>query len=95
MRVKHVPMRTCLGTGEKFPKREMVRIVQSTDGRIMVDETGKAAGSRGAYVSKSMAALRTALARKRLEAEFECALSDADRAGLLEYFGRFDSGGAT
>lgn len=89
MRVRHVPMRTCLGTGEKLPKREMVRIVCLAGGRIMVDETGKAAGSRGAYVSRSQAALRAALARKRFEAEFECALHDADREALVEYFRRF------
>ncbi len=89
MRVRHVPMRTCLGTGEKLPKREMVRIVCTADGRIMVDESGKAAGSRGAYVSRSQAALKTALSRKRFEAEFECALNDTDREALLEYFRRF------
>lgn len=90
MRAKHVPMRTCLGTGKKFPKRELVRIVCVVDGRIVVDETGKLGGSRGAYVSRSLAALRNALARGRFEAEFECAVRDEDRAALLEYFSRFE-----
>jgi len=89
VRVRHVPMRTCLGTGQKRPKREMVRVICTAEGRIMVDETSKASGSRGAYVSRSMDALQAALARRRFEAEFECALSDADRIALLEYFGRF------
>ncbi|MCX6019019.1 MAG: YlxR family protein [Chloroflexi bacterium] len=89
MRTKHVPTRTCLGTGEKFPKKELIRIVCIADGRIMVDETGKLAGSRGAYVSRSLAALRSALTRRRLEAEFERPIADADREALLEYFSSF------
>ncbi len=88
-RPKHVPMRTCLGTGQKFPKRELVRLVKTVDGRIVVDETGKLAGSRGAYVSKSLAAAQAALGRKRLEAEFEQPVAPADAEEILAYFSRF------
>jgi uncharacterized protein len=88
-KAKHVPMRTCLGTGQKFAKRDLVRLVCDADGRVVVDETGKRAGSRGAYVSKSLAAAKAAIERKKLEAEFEKPLAPADAEAILAYFGQF------
>ncbi len=88
-RVKHVPMRKCIGTGERFPKRELVRLVRTPEGRVVVDETGKKAGSRGAYLSKSLGAAQLALKTKRLEAEFEQSIDPADAEAILEYFGRY------
>jgi uncharacterized protein len=89
---KHVPMRTCLGTGQKFPKRELVRLVKTAEGRIVVDETGKLSGSRGAYVSKSLEAARMALSRRKLEAEFEQPVPQEDAEAILVYFARFAQG---
>lgn len=91
-RMKHVPMRTCVGTNTKHPKREMVRIVQTADGHVVVDPTGKLGGSRGAYVSKSSAAAEAALKNRRLEAEFELQqpISQADAEAILSYFKQFD-----
>jgi uncharacterized protein len=82
-------MRTCLGTGEKFPKRELIRIVKTAEGRIVVDLTGKLGGSRGAYVSRSAAALEAALGRKRLEAEFEQPVLPEDALALRAFFQQF------
>jgi hypothetical protein len=88
-KTKHMPMRTCVGTGEKFAKRDLVRLVRDADGRIVVDDTGKRSGSRGAYVSKSLAAAKAAIERKKLDAEFEQPLDPADAEAILAYFGRF------
>ena len=88
-RVKHVPMRKCIGTGERFAKRDLVRLVCTPEGRIVVDETGKKSGSRGAYLSKSLNAAQLALKNRRLEAEFEQSVDPADAAAILEYFGRY------
>ena len=44
-----VPQRTCLGCRVEQGKRTLIRIVRTPDGRVMVDETGKANG-RGAYL---------------------------------------------
>ena len=88
-RVKHVPMRKCIGTGERFAKRDLVRLVRTPEGRVVVDETGKKSGSRGAYLSKSLGAAQQALKAKRLEAEFEQSIDPADAEAILEYFGRY------
>ena len=50
-RQKHVPQRTCVGCRATRPKRELVRIVRTQDGDVVIDETGKARG-RGAYLCR-------------------------------------------
>ena len=47
MKNKKIPMRSCVVTREKLPKGELLRIVRTTDGTIVADETGKING-RGA-----------------------------------------------
>lgn len=91
-RPKHVPMRTCIGTGEKHPKRDMIRLVRTPDGHVVVDPTGKLSGSRGAYLSKHLAAAQAAIKHKRLEAEFEQAIAKDDADAILAFFSQFDSG---
>lgn len=82
-------MRTCVGTRTQHPKRDMIRIVCTDDGHIVVDETGKRSGSRGAYVSKSLAAAQAAVRDRRLEAEFGRALDPGDAERILAFFERF------
>lgn len=88
-RKKHVPVRTCIGTGEKHPKRDMARLVRREDGHVVVDPTGKMPGSRGAYLSKSLAAVEQAIKRKALEAEFGAPVSQEDIEALRTYFSQF------
>ena len=44
---KKIPMRMCVGCGEMKGKKEMMRVLRSTEGGIMLDTTGKKNG-RGA-----------------------------------------------
>jgi hypothetical protein len=90
-RMKHVPMRTCIGTGTKHPKREMVRVVRNAEGHVVVDPTGKLGGSRGAYISKSKAAAEAAVKHKKLQAEFEQPIAQEDLDAILVYFGQFST----
>lgn len=53
MKVKKIPMRTCLITKEKLPKKELIRVVRTPDGEVVLDETGKVNG-RGAYLKKDI-----------------------------------------
>ena len=75
MQPKKIPMRKCVGCGEMFPKRELVRVVKSPDGTLSLDLTGKKSG-RGAYVCRRLACLQTARKAKRLERAFACAIPD-------------------
>ena len=46
---RHVPVRTCVMCGTKSAKRDLVRVVLTSQGECIVDETGKRPG-RGAYL---------------------------------------------
>ena len=48
MKTRKIPMRTCVVTREKLPKGELIRVVRTPEGEVIIDETGKANG-RGAY----------------------------------------------
>ncbi|BCX05324.1 MAG: hypothetical protein KatS3mg053_3262 [Candidatus Roseilinea sp.] len=88
--VKHVPMRTCIGTRTQHPKRDMIRLIRTDDGHIVIDLTGKRSGSRGAYLSKSRAAAEQAIKYKRLEAEFGQPVLKEDEEAILAFFSQFD-----
>ncbi|MCH7712990.1 MAG: YlxR family protein [Chloroflexi bacterium] len=48
-KLRHIPERTCVGCGQKRPKRELVRVVRTPQGGLLLDTTGKTPG-RGAYL---------------------------------------------
>ena len=49
MKERKIPMRTCVITHEKLPKKELIRIVRNKENKVFVDETGKQNG-KGAYL---------------------------------------------
>jgi uncharacterized protein len=49
VRVKHVPVRTCVSCRESGSKRGLTRIVRTPEGEILIDPSGKMNG-RGAYL---------------------------------------------
>ena len=71
MKTKKIPLRQCIGCGEMFPKRDLIRVVKPKEGEIALDFTGKLAG-RGAYICKSAECLRLAQKQRRLEKSFSC-----------------------
>ena len=81
--VKKIPTRRCTGCGEHFPKPELIRVVRTPEGEIVLDSTGKRAG-RGAYLCKSAECLRRARKARRLEASLEVSISDAIYEALTE-----------
>jgi predicted RNA-binding protein YlxR (DUF448 family) len=81
---KHLPLRTCIICRETKPKRELLRVVRTPDGHVLIDATGKKSG-RGAYLSARLSCWQKALKGKRLEQELETTISDEDRAGLHEF----------
>ena len=76
MKVKKIPLRTCVITHEKLPKQELLRIVRTPDGDIEVDETGKLNG-RGAYIKKDLSVLESLQRSKLLEKKLECKIEDS------------------
>lgn len=63
MKNKKVPMRTCVVTKEKFPKSELVRVLRTPEGNVILDLTLKANG-RGAYLKKDKDVINKAKKQK-------------------------------
>ena len=61
-----IPMRQCTGCREMKSKKEMLRVLKTTDDEIVLDTTGKKNG-RGAYICNSVECLKQAVKKKSLE----------------------------
>ena len=64
--VKRTRPRTCVGCGESTCKKELLRIVRTTDGKVKIDLSGRAPG-RGAYICPDIKCLSRAKTKKTLE----------------------------
>lgn len=65
MKVKKIPMRTCVVTRLKYPKQELIRVVRTTEGEVVIDTTGKVNG-HGAYLKKDVTVFEKAEKNKCL-----------------------------
>ena len=84
MKVKKIPMRTCVVTREKCEKKDLLRIVRTPSGEVIVDPSGKANG-RGAYLKKEAEVIGKAKNSKILERILEVSIP----AGVYEEALRF------
>jgi predicted RNA-binding protein YlxR (DUF448 family) len=72
---KKVPERKCVGCGEVKAKKELIRIVRTPGGEILLDESGKLSG-RGAYICPKKECFEKAMKARRLEKSLETAISE-------------------
>lgn len=84
--MKKIPMRSCVVTGEKLPKKELIRVVRTPEGNVVVDESGKANG-RGAYLKKSIETFEKAKKSKILNKKLEVEVPDSIFEELKELVG--------
>lgn len=85
MKTKKIPMRTCVVSGEKLPKKELVRIVRNKEGEVFVDTTGKQNG-RGVYLKKDKSILEKAKSSKILDKKLEININEEIYNELEELF---------
>lgn len=74
--MKKIPMRSCIVTKEKLPKKELIRVVRTPEGNVIVDLSGKANG-RGAYLKKDLAVFEKAKKSKVLNKHLELEVEDS------------------
>ena len=74
-REKRIPIRRCTGCGEHFPKGDLVRVLRTPEGEIVLDLVGKKSG-RGAYICKKAECLKRARKSRRIEQALECSVPD-------------------
>ena len=73
MSVKKIPLRQCIGCGETKSKKEMIRVIKTAEGEILLDATGRKNG-RGAYLCPSMECFKKAVKGRGLERSFKMAI---------------------
>ena len=73
--VKKVPMRQCVGCGEKRPKKELLRIVKPENEEASVDRSGRKNG-RGAYICPQVSCLEAAVRKKALDRSLKTQITE-------------------
>ena len=86
---KKIPMRMCVSCREMQPKKELVRIVRTPEGAVVLDTTGRANG-RGAYLCKKSACLEKAIKSRALERALETKIESETYDTLRAQFANFN-----
>ena len=88
MKHKKIPLRQCLGCNEHKPKKELLRVLRTPEGDIVLDFTGKKSG-RGAYICYDVKCLKKARKNGRiatnLDVEIPVSIYDKMESELEEY----------
>lgn len=71
MKVRKIPLRSCVVTREKLPKQELLRVVRTPNQEVVVDLTGKTNG-HGCYLKKDIGVIEKAKQKKILDKLLEC-----------------------
>ena len=87
---KKIPMRQCVGCGEMKSKKEMLRVLKTVEGPIVLDVTGKKNG-RGAYLCRKQDCLKKAIKCKGLERSFKMSIPTEVYDSLLEEFANIEA----
>ncbi len=83
MKERKVPQRKCVGCEQMRDKKDLIRVVRTPEGNIILDLTGKKPG-RGAYVCPSAECIGKAVKGKKLERALEKPVSEEVYQKLLK-----------
>ena len=72
-KVRKIPQRQCVGCRTMRDKRELIRVVKTPEGEIVLDATGKKSG-RGAYLCPDPQCLQKARRARALERALDVAI---------------------
>ena len=75
MKQRKIPMRTCVVTREKYPKNELIRVVRTPEGNVLVDKSGKQNG-KGAYLKLDETVINKARQSKVLDRTLDVTVPD-------------------
>ena len=85
MKKHKIPLRKCIISNEKLPKKELIRVVKNKEGIVTVDLSGKSNG-RGAYLKRSEAVILKAQKTKKLDRHLEVTIPESIYKELLSLF---------
>ena len=72
---KKSPQRQCMGCRERMDKRDLIRVVRTTEGQVQLDFSGKL-GGRGAYICPKADCLKKARKSKALDRSLEVTIPE-------------------
>lgn len=75
-------MRKCVGCGEMKSRKDLIRVIRTPEGQVVMDLTGRANG-RGAYLCRSSSCFEKAVRAKSLQRSLEVPV-DQDTLALLQ-----------
>lgn len=75
MKIKKIPLRSCVVTHEKLPKQDLLRIVRTPEGKIVVDQSSKLNG-RGIYIKKDITTYKLLKKNNIIAKKFQCAVDE-------------------
>ncbi|MGN1276852.1 MAG: RNase P modulator RnpM [Floccifex sp.] len=81
--MRKIPMRKCVVTQERYPKKELIRIVRTPEQEVIVDLTGKKNG-HGAYLKLNKATIELAKKNHALNRALECDIPETIYEELWE-----------
>jgi len=84
-----VPIRRCIGCGEMKSKKELIRIVRTSEGDICLDDTGRKNG-RGAYVCKNIVCMEKVKKTRGLDRSFKFSVPADVYERLSEEIKKYD-----
>jgi hypothetical protein len=74
--MKKIPMRRCLVSNQMYPKNDLLRIVKTPEGKVVIDLTGKVNG-HGAYLCRSKEVFALAKRKRLLDKAFNCQVDES------------------
>lgn len=86
MKVKKIPMRSCVVTRERCEKKDLIRIVRTSEKEIKIDLVGKMNG-RGAYIKKEVSVIDKAKKTNVLARHLECEIPESIYEELYKLVG--------
>lgn len=89
MKQKKIPLRMCVVTRERFLKRELLRVVRTPEGNVVIDETGRANG-KGAYLKKEASVIHIAKQNKILDKALGVSVPDTLYENMLQLIEKED-----
>lgn len=83
--MKKIPMRQCIGCGTQKSKNELIRIIKTDEGKVILDKSGRKNG-RGAYLCDDIKCLEITIKKKGLDRSFKEAVPDTVYEELKKCF---------
>lgn len=72
---KKIPLRQCVGCGERRAKSELLRVVRTPEGEVVLDFTGRKNG-RGVYLCHNAKCFNKARKSGKLATHLECVIPE-------------------